>query len=233
LVLAIVINLAGNVGHSQQDVFDPRDDPRIKRMIAEKRAELANRIQEQRKNVLSEIREKSQRYRAAQDSATQWVDGRQNPDLVPYDMRMQAFFGMYNDERIRQIFSSRLSSADLAVLDTFKARYQDTIQETVARRRKEREELEARAASMSAIEIAAAQKASTARERMIDATRHHGVMRQLSPEGQKIVNQWAYDNIRPRFPIVDEEAIALAEPELYKERFLGQLRPRAVLDNYP
>jgi hypothetical protein len=160
------------------------------------------------------------RHRAASEAAVRHINGKQTPDLVPYWLRMRGFFDAY--ERIfKAQLAPRLSAADVAVLNEYVQKQHATDRRKSSESQsKAQRGIEAQAKNMSAIEIAIALKAATDRNQAQQGATYRAVMRQLSVDGQKIVNDFAYANIRPSFSIYDPIEAARLEPELYKEQIV-------------
>jgi hypothetical protein len=150
------------------------------------------------------------------------VDGRQNPELVPYGKRMRLFFEGLKAGMFQQQLSERVSPEDLAKLLTYSE------SDVRVDRRENREaymkgwaDLSSRAEHMNAQEIAGeATRIDRATEER-DAARYRSYLNDLTPAARKAVEDFAFVTIRPMFTTYDHFVMANAQPEFYKSQILA------------
>jgi hypothetical protein len=155
-----------------------------------------------------------QRIDALYESSTRRIDGRKDPHLVPCYIRMWEFFNGY--ARFRKELEPHLTTEDLAILDAFVQHRAEIMRKDEVESNDAWMAIGARAENMSAVEIADALTALTAKTEAKQAARYRAVLDQLTPTGRSAVNDLAYINIRPQVTIHDELAIARADPAFYK-----------------
>ena len=112
MIMLIASGLANNT-------FAQDPDKQLKDWVESERAKEALAEQEQLKRLAPAEREKIRRIKAADKAAFHRINGKENPDLVPYRMRMQMFFEGYNAGHFRRELETQLGTEDLALLDAF------------------------------------------------------------------------------------------------------------------
>lgn len=170
-------------------------------------------------------RDKLRRLRVASAKSRRHIDGKATPELVPYQVRMQHFFHGY-DQVFKNQLTSKLSPADLGVLAEFSARHSAELRALESTARKAWLQVEPLAKDMSAIEIAGAMKRESDRSEVQQASMYRKVIQQLSPQGQTVVNDFAFIHVRPQVTIVDPLVEAGLEPELFREQVLARSEAR-------
>jgi len=157
-----------------------------------------------------------------QSSYTQ-INGKETPELVPNHIRMGNFFDQYKqgtrDYQIR--LRSLLSKEDQAVLGEYANQHRQMVKEGDDDYTRRYMEFASHAKDMSAMEIATAINKLTADYEARKNTRYQSVLNRLSEQGKKLVNDFAFDNVRPMFSIEDETVVANAAPEFYKLQIVG------------
>jgi hypothetical protein len=149
------------------------------------------------------------------------VNGKENPDLVPFRIRMKYLFnflaiGVFKDE-----LDDFLSPADLRVLTSYAEKHKGDFKQDDQEYRKAWMAMAAQAQHMSAGEIAAATKAIADRSHARREQRYRTVLAQLSERGRQELEQFVYLRIRPSFSEYDPFVIANAAPEHFKAQVVG------------
>lgn len=176
------------------------------------------RFEESLKHMPPEEAEKVRRIQAASKLAHRAVNGKENPELVPYRTRMQMFFERYERGDFRRMLDGRLSGADFALLDAFVLHYRDDLKRLIDPYSRASKSVYARAASMSAIDIARELKTVSDRIENAQAEIFRSAIGDLSAEGQATIRDFAFIHVRPMTSIYDPVIEATAEPEIYKEQ---------------
>jgi hypothetical protein len=215
IVLAILAALATSTGATAQD-----GDAEMKKDRDRVQAMEEQRAAEELKKLPPEERAKALRFDAASKATSRRINGREAPELVPYHVRMQMFFQSF-EALFKRSLESELSAADLAILSEFAQRQHSIeLKNSADALRKESRSISAQAEHMDAIEIASGMKAASDRAEARQVAAYRGVMRRLSPEGQKIVNDFAFAHVRPQVTTQDPMDLASLEPEIYREQII-------------
>lgn len=149
------------------------------------------------------------------------INGKENPELVPYRIRMKHFFsflaiGVFKDE-----LDDFLSPDDLGVLTSYAEQHKGDFKQDDQEYRKAWMAMAAQAQHMSAGEIAAATKAIADGSHARREQRYRTVLAQLSEEGRQALEQFVYRRVRPSFSEYDPFVVANAAPEHFKAQVVG------------
>jgi len=191
---------------------------------AEQRAELKayqeQQLAEALKPLLPEDQAKLLKIRNALLTATRYIDGQETPELVPYHLRMRAFFTAFEPVFKLQL-ASQLSASDLAILSEYAQRQHNAeLRRSAQTFLKEEQNAKAQARHMSAIEIASALKSASDRNEARQSAVFRKVLGRLSAAGQKTVNDFAFAHVRPSFTIFDPIEAAGLAPDVFKEQIV-------------
>jgi hypothetical protein len=127
------------------------------------------------------------------------IDGKETPDLVPYHIRMYYFFSRYGrpDHPYRRDLQKQLSLKDDGILFAHAQIDNDLKTRDMEEHHAGFMNICAAGETMTPLELATALEANTQRYAERRAARYRAVIEQLSPEGQPIVTDFAYQRIRP------------------------------------
>jgi len=150
------------------------------------------------------------------------IDGRATPDLVPYEVRMYYFFSRYGrpNHPYRTELQKQLLPKDDAILFAHAQIDNDLKTRDMEEHHAGFMSIGAGAETMTPLDLATALEANTQRYQERRAARYRAVIEQLSPEGQRIVTDFAYQRIKPM--TVSHSAIirATQAPEHFKQQVL-------------
>ena len=163
----------------------------------------------------------SQEHGEAFRASTVHIDGKQNPEQVPFFFRMQLLFERFQTHDDASRLAPLVSSADLAVLTTYAAGHSEAqkVEEVVSKR--EWLAVADRAESMNAGELAVAMKDVSLASEKRQAARYRAVLDKLSPAGRTTVQKYAFEKVRPQVVRDDPVLLANIQPELYKSQIIG------------
>lgn len=147
------------------------------------------------------------------------IDGRATPELIPYHVRMAAFFESFPDYAPQ--FRSQLIKADFDQLQRYASAHGAFQKQDGDRQLREWQEVAARAEPMSAVEIATELKQSSRRIEAVAAARYRATLDALSADGRAVIDRFIADRVRPNTSIEDPLVVAMAAPVFYKTQILG------------
>ncbi len=150
------------------------------------------------------------------------IDGMQTPELIPYHARMNMFFSAFTF--FEADLKPNLTGADYQVLKDFAAQHGKVLQTDAAKHEADWREIASRAESMNAVELAGEIKLASQRIEAVSANRYRAVVNTLSPDGQRIVNDYVVAKVRPTTMVEDPLVVAVAAPDFYKAQIVGVYR---------
>lgn len=150
------------------------------------------------------------------------IDGKATPDLVPYDIRMHYFFLRYGrpNHPYRMELQKQLSPKDDAILFAHAQIDNDLKTRDMEEHHAGFMSIGAGGETMTPLDLATALEANTQRYQERRAARYRAVIQQLSPEGQRIVADFAYERIRPVTGSHSAIIHATLAPEHFKQQML-------------
>lgn len=221
---SMVSALAAGIVAIGAQAADPDEELRKHQELARQRA--IAEVEEQWKGLPPAEIEKRRRIQALLQSSHQHINGKQTPELVPYQVRMQHFFHRYESGMFQAMLAPQLSAADQAILAEFSQRHGDELKKQAAAYDAEWMAIGARSAIMNAQEIAGAIRSATQRSENALATIYRGVINRLSPEGRQRVNDFAFIHVRPQVSIEDPFVVANGNPEFFKDQMVQEYEMR-------
>lgn len=221
---SMVSALAAGIVAIGAQAADPDEELRKHQELARQRANAE--VKEQWKGLPPAEIEKRRRIQALLQSSHQHINGKQTPELVPYQVRMQHFFHRYESGTFQAMLASQLSAADQAILAEFSQRHGDELKKQAAAYDAEWMALGARSSNMNAQEIAGAIRSATQRSENALAAIYRGVINRLSLEGRQRVNDFAFTHVRPQVTIEDPFVVANGNPEFFKDQILQEYEMR-------
>lgn len=154
-------------------------------------------------------------------ASTIHINGKLHPDRVPYYFRMQIFFERFGTHDYASRLAPVLSSSDLAVLTDYATQHAQAQKAEEAEHNSAWLTVADRAESMNAGELASALKGVASESENRQAARYRTLIAKLSPNGQTIVENFAFEHVRPQVVTDDQEQLANALPEFYKVQIIG------------
>lgn len=147
------------------------------------------------------------------------INGRETPELIPYHVRMGAFFARFASYAPE--LQGQLSKADFDRLQQFAGSHETFRKQALDAELGAWQTIAARAEPMSAVEIATEMKQSETRSAAAATARYRGVLDGLTAEGRSIVDRFAFERVRPSLAIEDPLLVATTAPVFYKTQVLG------------
>lgn len=173
-------------------------------------------------SALAEEPQTREQTAALLQSSFTTINGKETPELVPYEVRMQHFFYDYKRGTGYQAeLKSLLSAEDQAVLQEYSSKHVQALKKDEEDYLKTYLGIASRAKDMSAMEIAAEINKATANTEASQRARYRSVAGQLSAKGRQLVDDFAFKYVRPIVSLEDQTVVAQAAPEFYKTQIVG------------
>lgn len=151
------------------------------------------------------------------------IDGKKNPDAVPFATRMKLFF--YRYKRFGSGYQAELKHYLSAEDDRILSEYADRHADEVTKDRELFSEAYSRIASVAhrfdGLQLARSIEAETQKSKARAEARYRHVLGKLSREGHRLVMDFAQDRVRPVVVIQNPVMVATVSPEWFKERVVA------------
>jgi hypothetical protein len=181
-----------------------------------------------------------QKVQSLWESTTIKIDGDTTPDLVPFNVRMQAFFQRYKrpdgdfQKALRPLLTADEHTALISYATSVHEKDLKASQESYS---KNWMSIASQAEFMNGLELAFSVKKISAEADEMMGARYMRVLSQLSLASRKVVHNFAYKNVRPKVTMEDPVAVATRDPDyykthvmaIYKAKLSGKLPPLPTL----
>lgn len=162
---------------------------------------------------------KEEQIRNALEQSTVRISGKDEPELIPYGLRMFTFFQRFKSGEITKEMG--LSTADFEVLSKFTSQQAEADRLLQADHNRRWLKIADVAESMNADELASQMMAVRATTEAMQTKRYQAILAKLSAAGRASVNRYVSEKVRPTLVTEDETVMAHLAPDFYKEQIIG------------